>query len=362
MIKHEIGARLEEMSKRCTSCGTCVRACTFLQQTGTPAAIARKGADDTALSVAYHCSLCSLCDAVCPVTLSPSSLFLAMRQEAGNRGLTDIGPYRSWLNYETLGRSLLFRRYLIPTGCRTIFFPGCSLPGTRPVNTLALWRQVQSADPSIGLVLDCCGKISRDLGLSARFEKISGVLAARLKHAGITGILTSCSGCTKIFREYGNSFSVQSIYEYLPRAASVPCHSDSETVVIHDPCPSRFDSAQQDAVRSLVQSAGYRIEELPESRRNTRCCGQGGMVEGCVPGTVARESRLLAAAANDRTIVTSGACCAETLCQQSAAVHISDLLAGSGLPLRRQPVSSARRWINRLKLRFARFTCSTIAP
>ena len=350
---------LTEMSAQCCSCGRCVRNCRFLQQTGTPADIATKGSGDAALLTAYQCSLCGLCDAVCPEALSPSAMFLAMRQEAGSCNLTDLTRYRPWLNYETLGGSFLFRRHVLPANCTTVFFPGCSLPGTRPEGVLALWQQLRTDDPSIGLVLDCCGKISRDLGLTGRFEKVFGTLAARLKHVGVTNILTSCPGCTKIFKKYGNDFTVQSIYERLRHASPAPCTSGFGTVVIHDPCPSRFDSAHQDAVRSLVQAAGYRIEELSESRRTTRCCGQGGMVEACVPGTVIRESRLLATAANGRTIVTSGACCAETLCRQSAAFHVSDLFAGPVPLVQRQQVTSARRWINRLKLKFTRFACST---
>lgn len=355
MSEQSIDMLLVEMSKHCNSCGKCARSCRFLQQTGTPAAIAEKGADNTALPVAYHCSLCGLCDAVCPESLSPSAMFLAMRQEAGNRGLTDLARYRPWLNYESLGGFFLFRRHVIPANCTTVFFPGCSLPGTRPEGVLALWQQLRTEDPSVGLVLDCCGKISRDLGLAGRFENVFGKLAVRLKRKGVTRILTACSGCTKIFRNYGNGFKVQSVYERLPLASLSPYSSDSAMVVIHDPCPSRFDSAQQNAVRSLVQAVGYRIEELPESRQTTRCCGQGGMVEGCIPGTIAREAGVLATAANGRTIVTSGACCAETLCQQSTTVHIVDLLAGGVNTTRKQQVSSARRWLNRLKLRFARF-------
>jgi Fe-S oxidoreductase len=120
-------------------------------------------------------------------------------------------------------------------------------------------------------------------------------------------------------------------------------------VTIHDPCPARFDDVQQQAVRN----AGYTIEELPEHGRTTRCCGQGGMVEGCIPGTVRHESLLIAAEAAGRKVVTSCGACCDTLSVATPTAHVADLLTG-GIDYLAKPVSSAKRWMNRLKLRFAR--------
>ncbi len=349
-------ASMADMAANCTSCGECVRPCSFLQHQGTPLTIAQQGATDRNLLAAYGCSLCGLCDAVCPEGLSPSDMLLGMRQEAATRGLTDLKKYAPWLNYEKLGASLFFRRDLIPTGCTTVFFPGCSLPGTRPDAVLELFKRLRLMEPTAGLVLDCCGKISHDLGLTDHFTALFGRLSKRLRHKGITRILTACPGCSKILRNHGEEFDVTSIYEVLA-ACTAPSRPASplKVVTIHDPCPARFDPAQQAAVRQLVQSCGYRIEELPSHGTTTRCCGQGGMVEGCVTSTIKQESGVIAAEAAGRPVISSCASCSDSITTATPAGHVVDLLF-SKTDFSAKPVSSARRWLNRLKLRCARLT------
>lgn len=366
MATNDCSAAMADMVAACTSCGECVRPCTFLQQQGTPAAIAGRGDAESTLLSAFGCSLCGLCDAVCPEGLSPAAMFLAMRQQAVRNGLIDLKPYAPWLNYEKLGSSLLFQRDLIPGGCTTVFFPGCSLPGTRPDAVQGLYCLLRRHDPTIGLVLDCCGKISHDLGLEERFASIFNRLSTRLNNKRITRILTACPGCSKVFRTYGDSFEVVSVYEALlegqeagfdfaqPPPAPGPRTLDP-AVVIHDPCPARFDQSQQQAVRQLINQCGYQIDELPSHGQTTRCCGQGGMVEGCVPGTVRKESAVIGRQTAGRPVVSSCGACCETLAPTTPCAHIADLLTGTG-SFTTQPVSSLKRWLNRLQLKFARLT------
>lgn len=353
----QITMQFAEMARDCTSCGECVRPCAFLQQQGIPAAIAKRGESENNLLSAFDCSLCGLCDAVCPEGISPSTMFLAMRQEAIKRNLINLKPYRPWLNYEKLGSSILFKRDLIPSGSTTVFFPGCSLPGTRPDSVRELFTQLKQIEPTTGLVLDCCGKISHDLGMKDQFDAVFKRLSSRLQSKGITRIVTSCPGCSKILQKYGEAFDVVSAYELLSTELKTQTKEGKEqkTVVsIHDPCTARFDYTQQQAVRTLVQSCGYQIEELPEHGCSTRCCGQGGMVEGSVPGTIKRESRILAAEAGGRPVISSCAACCETLSPNTLTAHVADLLTGN-TDFSTKPVSSAKRWLNRLKLRLARF-------
>lgn len=348
---------MAEMVHNCTSCGECVRLCTFLQQNGTPAAIAGRGQAESNLLSAFGCSLCGLCEAVCPEQLSPSAMFISMRQEAQAKGLVDLKSYSPWLNYEKLGGSALFQRDFIPKGCTTVFFPGCSLPGTKPAAVRELFMRLKQFEPNVGLVLDCCGKISHDLGLNDSFGMIFNKLGARLHMKGITRILTSCPGCSKILQKYGEGFEVTSVYEKIVEGQGVGKGHDSKfthaPVVIHDPCPARFDEAQQKAVRQLVKNCGYQVVELPSHGGITRCCGQGGMVEGCIPGTVRKESGIIAAEAAGRPIVTSCGACCDTLAAMAPTAHVADLLIGT-IEGEAKPASSLKRWLNRLKLRFAR--------
>ncbi|BCA81063.1 (Fe-S)-binding protein [Desulfuromonas sp. AOP6] len=350
-----LGRLWKDMAALCTSCGACVTPCAFLRREGSPAAICRRQPAAQQLDKAYDCSLCGQCDALCPEGLRPSTLFLAMRQTLVRRGGFDARAYSGWLRYEKLGNHPLFRRHLIPRGCTTVFFPGCSLPGSRPEGVRDLFRRLRQQDGSIGLVLDCCGKISHDLGREEPFTALFNRLADRLLSRGVHRVLTACPGCSKIFRQAGSPFEVKSVYEVLVEGLGESRPGDTApTVAIHDPCPARFDAAQQQAVRTLVSQAGWRIEELPESGPTTRCCGQGGMVEGKRAGTVSSEAHLIAAQAQGRPLVTSCAACAHALEQAGPVAHVADLMAGGGADFTTKAPPSAVRWLNRLGLRLRR--------
>lgn len=63
-------------------------------------------------------------------------------------------------------------------------------------------------------------------------------------------------------------------------------------------CPARFDDQQQIAARNLVRSCAYQSEHGCK----TRCCGQGGVVEASVTGTVKHEAQAIADEAAGRSM------------------------------------------------------------
>ena len=125
---------LSEISEKCDNCPSCQKECAFLRKYGTPKEIADAydPADKTFLAMPFECSLCQLCVAVCPQKVKPSDMFLEMRREKMRRDPLDYPEHVGLLAYEKRGASRLFSYYAIPENCDTIFFPGCSLPGTRP--------------------------------------------------------------------------------------------------------------------------------------------------------------------------------------------------------------------------------------
>ncbi|MFU8819793.1 MAG: hypothetical protein ACNA74_08750, partial [Desulfurivibrio sp.] len=104
----------------------------------------------------FACSLCNLCTAGCPEKLEPGDFFLALRRRIADQQQWDSRPYKRILSYERLGGSTLFSAEYLPPSCRTVFFPGCTLPGTRPTSTWQLFRRLQAEIPALGMVLNCC--------------------------------------------------------------------------------------------------------------------------------------------------------------------------------------------------------------
>ncbi len=308
----------------CTQCKACVRQCAFLARYGTPGQIAlatlsgQDGADP------YACSLCGLCGAVCPEKLSPAALFLAMRRHSVDRGQTDLARYAAITAYERRGHSALFSWYP-PGGCRKVFFPGCTLPGTRPQITWRFFQALRQDIPDLGVVLDCCHKPSHDLGRQDYFLERFGAITRRLAGLGVEEVLVACPNCYKIFAAYGGPLKVTTIYEALARIEADPGPGTCR-VTVHDPCPLRHEPGIQDAVRVLLASRGVGVREMQNAGRSTLCCGEGGSVGFHNPALAKAWGEKRKGQARGDCIVTYCAGCAEFLGRLTRVSHLGEIL------------------------------------
>ncbi len=320
---------LRDIRERCTECGACTKACAFLSHYGTPKAIAT-GFDFSSprhQAIAYECSLCSLCSAVCPEKLDPFRLFLEIRRLYVDGGHFDESAYGAILGYEKRGTSPLFSWYGLPEGCDTVFFPGCSLPGTRPEVTLRMFRDLQKAVPALGIVLDCCAKPSHDLGRQAHFEHVFGEMTGYLSDQGVKRVLVACPNCFKIFQHHGNGIAVQTVYEFIhANGFKAESKNGGREVGVHDPCALRSEVPVQKAVRGLLSEMGLTITELKHRGRRTVCCGEGGMVGFVKPEYAKAWGAIRQREASDRPMVAYCAGCTGFLNRVSPTIHIVDLL------------------------------------
>lgn len=349
--------RLAEMASRCTDCRACLRHCAFLQHHGSPGTIATAFAESADhRQLAYACSLCGLCAAVCPEGLDPCSLFLTMRRRQVELGNLDTRPYRSLLVYEWLGRSRLLSAFAIPAGCTTVFFPGCALPGSRPAVTWRMFAHLRQRIPKLGMVLHCCSKPSHDLGRSSVFADNFSVILHRLRHQGISTVLTACPNCTRVFHEYGRGMEVESVFTLLHRQGGEQHPDNGQGVCVHDPCALRDDQPSQEAVRGLLRRLGYTVRPMRHQHRTTICCGEGGAV-GCRHPELARawsHQRMTAAAG--QMLVTTCAGCTAMLGAHTPTLHLADLLFPPAqgkkvAPPARPPLTYVNRLLLTLRLR-----------
>ena len=280
-----LAEELRIQAEQCRDCKLCVRECRFLQEHGSPKEIAMgfDRNDPDGLSMAYDCSLCGLCGAVCPAGIWPDRMFLDMRREAVRQEVADLGRYRTVLGYEKRGNSWMFRLYCLPDNCTTVLFPGCTFTGTRPDTLRQLFGALKRRAPNLGLVLDCCAKPSHDLGREESFQRIFPVMRDYLVAKGVTTVLTVCPSCHRIFSTYGAPLRAQSVYEVLAEEAGGQSLSGCHRAVLHDPCVMRGESRTQESVRRLVAAQGVAIVEMKHHAVLTFCCGEGGSVAAVRP-------------------------------------------------------------------------------
>jgi Fe-S oxidoreductase len=347
---------LKEIRERCTECGACTKSCAFLSHYGTPKAIAtgHDFASHQHQAIAYECSLCSLCNAVCPEKLDPFRLFLEIRRQYVAGGHFDKSAYKAILSYEKRGTSPLFSWYGLPEGCDTVFFPGCSLPGTRPQVTLRMFKDLKKVVPALGIVLDCCTKPSHDLGRQAHFESVFGEMAGYLSAQGVKNVLTACPNCFKIFQYHGNGFTVQMAYEFINvNGFKAGSQNGGGEVSVHDPCALRNESSVHQAVRSLLAGMGLTVKEMKHRGRHTVCCGEGGMVGFVKPEFAKGWTSIRERETADRPMVAYCAGCTGFLNRVAPTIHVADLLyrPGAALNGHLQVARAPFTYLNRLLLK-----------
>lgn len=347
---------LKATADGCSSCGKCVRECAFLRKYGTPKAIAASfdASDRQSLDRCFECSLCGLCSAVCPEKLDVDGLFLEMRREAVDRNLGAYPEHKPLLTYEKLGTSSRFSLYRLPHGCRTIFFPGCSLPGTRPEAVHSLLALMQQADPSLGVVFDCCMKPSHSLGreryASSMFEEMNQWL---LGH-GVQEVLVACPNCQVMFERYGHGLRVRTAWEALAESGLQPERAQG-TVTVHDPCVIRHAEPVHQAVRTLLKRQGVVVEEMRHFGRTTVCCGKGGAVNLLQPALAAQWGELRKKEAEGRRVISYCAGCVQALEEHTPANHLVDLLFAPRQTLagKKKGAKAPLTYLNRLRLKMS---------
>ncbi len=319
---------LTKVSDQCTRCQRCVFECAFLKQYGDPKTIADSFDPDNRffLQLPYECNLCSHCTAVCPSGIAPQALFLEMRREAVARGVDDLPEHRGLRRYEQIGTSQRYSWYGLPEGCDTVFFPGCSLTGSRPDTTLKTYELLQAVNPSVGIVLDCCTKPSHDLGNNDYFQTMFREMTSFFHKHGVTHVLTACPNCHSVFKEYGQGLTTRSVYEVLNNQERQNGESLDGTVVVHDPCVARFDQTSQEAVRELIEKTGLEVKESKHSRDKTVCCGQGGGASCMAPDKTQAWTAKCLDDANGELLISYCASCTRVFAEHTSASHLLDLL------------------------------------
>ena len=321
-------AGLTRMTAECTECGACVDECAFLRKYGTPKAIAKGAVEigEKGLGRAFECSLCGLCSVRCPKGLDMEGLFLEMRREAVDRGAGNFDDHKPLLAYERIGTSRRFTFYGLPEGCRTVFFPGCALSGTRSGAVKKIFEALKKNIPSLGIVLDCCMKPSRSLGREHHARTMLDEMGEYLVSHGVREILVGCTNCFGMFASFGHGLTVRTVYEALAEDETVPAAPVQGTVVVHDSCVARDMEPVHGAVRRLLSRAGLTVEEMEHHGRSAICCGSGAGAHLLSPELTANWGLMRRKEAAGRRIVTYCAGCANSLGSGSPVSHVADLV------------------------------------
>lgn len=351
----ELKEQINIISEKCINCNLCRKECEFLRKHGKPKEIADSYEPDEEKYniMPFECSLCRLCEAVCPVNINPAAMFLEMRRESVSRDKIDLTKYSTLLTYEKRGASKLFSYYALPENCSSVLFPGCSLPGTRPGQLMTLYEHMKKHIPELGIALDCCNKPSHDLGREEYFKGMFAEMVDFLKNNNIKNIFTACPNCYRMFSQYGDGLVVETIYRFLAENFKHAGNKLSGTVTVHDPCALRHEKNVAESVRTLITETGLNIIEMQHCNEKTLCCGEGGAAGYTSPDISGKWGRLRKTEAGGNRIITYCVGCANHLNPITPASHILDLLyePEAALSGKAKVSKSPITYLNRIRLK-----------
>lgn len=279
---------------RCLQCQCleCVKVCPYLEHfKGYPKTYARQIHNNAAIVKGLHlsnplinsCSLCGLCEEVCPEDFSMADLCLSARQDMVTAGKMPLSAHDFALQDMKFSNSDHFAMaHHQPghTASQYLFFPGCQICSSRPGHTKAVYAYLSSVlKGGVGLMLGCCGAPATWAGRNDLARECTNKLHPTWDAMGRPTIILACSSCMAEFKATLPDIPVVSLWTILDQEqfSADPSALPPQPLCIIDPCTARHENEVQQAVRSLLTRIGCSIEELKLSGSLAECCGFGGL-------------------------------------------------------------------------------------
>lgn len=280
-------------------CEECVKGCAWLRHYGKfPRIMTREIYNNVGIIMGDHmmngainsCALCGQCTVNCPNGYDMAEICLSARRNMVATGKMSLAVHEFALYDQIFSNTEAFLCRVEPgyETCKYVFFPGCQAGAVAPEAVYRAYADLRARlTGGVGILLGCCGIISRWAGREELFDETCALLRSELDKLGNPTIITACPTCQKTLREAGIG-ECRGIWDVLlelglPESAPTACGE----AVIHDACGARGDAATQNAVRELVSKLGCRITEPAHTLDRSDCCGYGGLAGYAKPEVAA---------------------------------------------------------------------------
>lgn len=354
---------------RCLQCECleCVKVCAYLEAfKGYPKKYAREIYNNESIVMGSRqanklinsCSLCGLCQMVCPEGFAMQDLCLEARRSMVHRGKMPPSAHEFALldmEFSQSDRCYLARNEPGQETSAFLFFPGCQLSATCPDQTVRVYDHLRKRlEGGVGLLSGCCGAPAHWAGRETLFMEQVNRFRQSWQGLGRPRVVAACATCLLMLKEHLPETGAISLWEVLVDSPLPPLQfRPAVPLAVHDPCTSRGDVGLQSAVRRLLESLHVPFTELALGRDKTECCGFGGLMENANP-SLAREVVVRRANRSDADYLAYCAMCRDSLASVGKRViHVLDLFfpPGEGDPAQRPRTGWSERQENRARLK-----------
>ena len=169
-----------------------------------------------------------------------------------------------------------------------LYYPGCMTYYKYKQNFELYQRIFSKLGINIisGENIVCCGLPALEAGYEQEAWKLSRKNYELFKEEGVKRVITNCPACLKMFsKDYPEllpDWDIEVIDTWsliLNRLAKKPRlikKKGEEIIGYHDSCYLGRYCGIYDAPRQILELIGYMIEEIPDNKENSMCCGSCG--------------------------------------------------------------------------------------
>jgi Fe-S oxidoreductase len=248
----------------------------------------------------YKCSVCGLCQILCPIELPLLDLWESLRAELVNQRVAPLSMHRklkeiTFRNLNPYGEEQERRgdwlEFGIDEKSKVLYFAGCTasfrLKGIAK-STASVLRKLGIEFTYAGKDEVCCGSPFLRTGQRDVVERLFMKNYRVWEKMGIETIITSCPGCyrtiakdyPRVAEEKGVEFNIEVVHtvsildEYLSK--KVDANSNRIRATYHDPCHLGRHMEVYDPPRNIIRKLCLELVEMEKTREFSLCCGAGG--------------------------------------------------------------------------------------
>lgn len=343
---------------RCLQCQCleCIKVCAYLERFGGyPKKYAREIYNNASIVMGSRqanklinsCSLCGLCEAVCPENFAMQTLCLEARREMVQKGKMPPSAHEFALldmAFSNSSQFALARHEPGKEASAAVFFPGCRLSASAPEMVKRVYAHLRRIlSGGAGLMLGCCNAPASWSGQVDHFQTEFSRLREQWMALGKPEMIPACSTCYQVLKTHLPEARITSLWQVLaenglPADLSV---KNVRPLAVHDPCTTRHEPGMQQSVRSILNRLGQPFEELDPGRRYTECCGFGGLMQNANPELAKTVVQRLSGRSSADYLTYCAGCRDNLAASGKRAVHILDLIfpdaAGPDPAARKRP-------------------------
>ncbi len=320
----------------------------------------QKNIEDIHIESMYNCPECARCKVVCPQDIDSSMVVAACRVELVEIGAAPLDAHKPILkSIREKGNSVngdpADRLGWLPEECtenldvqsETLLYAGC-LPSyivKEAARCSVLLLKRAGVDFTILSSEGCCGVYLYDAGLHDQAKDAFSAKVNDFRKLGIKRIVTPCAGCYRCFKRYYpdllgvSDFEVLHITEYLAgliAQGKLDINKENkDSLIYHDPCRLGRKEGLFDIPREILRNSGTDLQEMPENKEDSLCCGAGAGIRSLYRGLSLDIGKTVLDSAPMEELVTSCPFCAFNLSYTAKKTgssvkvkHISEVIFG----------------------------------